>query len=495
VKNASVKKFHTYGTSARGRRFRGLSLGYERSFVLLNLAAELRPPAPVPRAKALGPFALLRVLANNPLEAWTAAHFEQPIIMGGLSFGRVAVVNEPTAIRSVLLDNCDNYRKDWLQRRILSAGLTGGLLTAETGQWRTQRRALAPLFSRRSVMNFVPAMIDAANSVIERLCLREGQIADLAVEATRVTLDVLERTIFYDGLGGDREDIRHTMKRYFETIGRIDPFDILGVPGVVPRPSRWKVRGLMRLFDSTVGAIIAARRDRLAQQPETVPRDILTLLLNAKDPETGDSLSETEIRANILTFIAAGHETTANCVTWSLFLLSQSNEWRERVQAEADRELSGDIVTLSDRLVETRALIDEANRLYPPLSAISRTAIGADLLAGHSIRPGTMIVIAPYVLHRHRALWDNPDRFDPSRFLGAARERIDRFAYLPFGVGPRICIGAAFAIQEASIIVASIMRHFTLELASGHIAWPEQKVTLRPAGGLPMLVRRRQLTN
>jgi cytochrome P450 len=458
---------------------------------LLDFVAELHPPAPVPRVKALGPFALLRVLANNPLEAWTAAHFEQPIVTGGLSIGRVAVVSNPDAIRRVLLDNCDNYRKDWLQRRILSAGLTGGLLTAEKAQWRTQRRALAPLFSRRSVMNFAPAMIDAANGLIERLSLREGQIVDLAVEATRVTLDVLERTIFSDGLGGDREDIRYAMKSYFETIGRIDPFDILGVPLVVPRPSRWKVRGLMRLFDATIDAIVAARRERLAQRPEAAPHDILTLLLDAKDPETGEHLSEVEIRANILTFIAAGHETTANCVSWSLFLLSQSKEWRERVQAEADRELCGDIVTLSDRLVETRAVIDEANRLYPPLSAISRTAIGADVLAGQPIRPGTMVVIAPYVLHRHRTLWDNPDRFDPSRFLGAARERIDRFAYLPFGVGPRICIGAAFALQEASIVIASMMRHFTFELAPGHTAWPVQKITLRPEGGLPMLVRRR----
>ena len=212
---------------------------------------------------------------------------------------------------------------------------------------------------------------------------------------------------------------------------------------------------MLRLFESAIDTIVSTRRRRIAEDPGGVPRDILTLLLEARDPETGAGLSEVEVRANILTFIAAGHETTANSITWSLFLLSQSPEWRARVQAEADRELDGDIDGIAERLVETRAVIEEANRLYPPIAAISRAALGPDELAGEPIRRGTMVVIAPYVLHRHRALWADPDSFDPNRFLNGARERIDRFAYLPFGVGPRICIGATLAMQEASIVVAT----------------------------------------
>jgi cytochrome P450 len=458
---------------------------------VLDFPAELSPPAPVPRANALGPIALLRVLADNPLEAWTAAHFEQPIVMNGLSIGRVAVVNDPVAIRRVLLENRDNYQKDWLQRRVLSAGLTEGLLTAEDHQWRMQRRVLAPLFSRKAVMNFSTAMMDVANGLVERLGQREGETVDIAVEATRVTLEVLERTIFSDGLGRAPEDIRLAMKKYFETIGRIDPLDMLGVPDIVPRPWRWKLGPMLRLFESAIDTIILTRRERIAKNPASAPRDILTLLLEATDPESGEALSETEIRANILTFIAAGHETTANCISWSLYLLSQSPLWRERVQAEADREFGGAADDLADRLVETRAVIDESNRLYPPIGAISRSAIGPDELAGEQIKPGTLVVVAPYVLHRHRALWAKPATFDPNRFLGHARERIDRYSYLPFGVGPRICIGATFAIQEASIIIAAIMRHFTLEMAPGHVAWPTLKVTLRPKDGLPMMVRRR----
>ena len=458
---------------------------------MLDFPTELSPPAPIPRARALGPVSLLRVLADNPLEAWTTAHFEQPIVISGLSIGRVAVVSEPAAIRRVLFDNCENYQKDWLQRRVLSAGLIGGLLTAEGQNWRMQRRALAPLFARKTVMNFSTAMLDVANGLAERLALREGEVVDIAVEATRVTLEVLERTIFSDGLGRAPEDIRLAMKGYFETIGRIDPFDMLGVPDFAPRPGRRKLRPMLRVFESAIDTIISARRERIAADPDGAPRDILTFLLNAADPDTGEALSEAEIRANILTFIAAGHETTANCISWSLFLLSQSGEWRERVQAEADREFGGAPDGLADRIVETRAVIDEANRLYPPITAISRVALGRDELAGEPIKPGTMIVIAPYVLHRHRALWKKPDNFNPNRFLGDARETIDRFAYLPFGVGPRICIGATFALQEATIVIGTIMRHFTLELVPGFTPWPVQKVTLRPKSGLPMIVRRR----
>ena len=458
---------------------------------MLDSTAKLHPPAPTPRLKSLGPLALLRVLARNPLEAWTKAHFEKPIVMGGLSIGRVALVSDPAAIRRVLMDNSQNYHKDWLQRRVLSAGLSNGLLTAEGQQWRMQRRALAPLFARRTVLSFSVAMIDAAAALVERLKLRDGQIEDIAVEATRLTLDVLERTMFSDGLGRSPEEIRLAMKHYFEAIGRLDPFDVLGLPNWVPRLSRWKLRPMLRLFESAIDAIVSTRRRRIAEDLDSVPRDILTLLLEARDPETGEGLSEVEVRANILTFIAAGHETTANSITWSLFLLSQSPEWRRRVQAEADRELDGDVEGLAERLVETRAVIDEANRLYPPIAAISRAALAPDELAGEPIRRGTMVVIAPYVLHRHRALWADPDAFDPNRFLDGARERIDRFAYLPFGVGPRICIGATFALQEASIVVATVMRHFTLELAPGHAVWPVHRVTVRPSGGLPMIVRRR----
>jgi cytochrome P450 len=455
-----------------------------------------RPPAPEPRVRPLGPIALVGALWKNPLEVWTHTHFEQPLVTANLAIGQATVVSAPADVRRVLLDNAANYQKDTLQRRMMSAALNNGLLMAEGEQWRTQRRALAPMFARRTVISFAPAMVQAAASLVDRWHRYEdGAVRDVAADVTLLTLGVLERTIFSEGLGGDPHEVRAAMRRYFDIIGRIEPFDLLGLPDFVPRLGRIKARPALLFFDRAVDTIIATRRRRLAQDPSNVPDDMLTLLLKAQDPQTGQAMSEAEVRANIITFIAAGHETTANTISWSLFLLSQSSHWQERVVAEAEREIGGAVEGLAERLVETRAVIEEAIRLYPPLAAISRAAVAADELSGCRIRPGSMVVIAPYVLHRHRLLWERPDEFDPTRFLGRARAGINRFAYLPFGVGPRICIGSGFALQEATLVVATVMKHFRLEPVPGRRVWPVLRVTLRPEGGLPMVVRRRNRAN
>src|SRR3569832_172405 len=359
-----------------------------------------RPPAPIPQTEPLGFVSLLRVLATNPLEAWTEAHFEEPVVAGGLPFGRAIVVSEPAAIRRVLLDNAGNYEKDWMQRRILSAGLSDGLLSAEGHQWRVQRRALAPLFSKRSVMNFSGAVAAAAQALVERLGQRTGETIDVSAEVTGLTLAVLERTIFSDGVGADREEVRLAMQRYFEVASRIDPFDILGLPASIPRPRRRGVWSTLRFFEKTIDRLIETRRRRLADADDDVPQDLLTLLLNATGPQPGARLSEHVVRANVLTFIAAGHETTANCLTWSLYLLSLSPEWRQRLRTEAEREIhSGDPATLADRLTETRAVIDEANRLYPPICAISRDAQTKKQQTSQAKQHSTKKKNAPYVLH------------------------------------------------------------------------------------------------
>jgi cytochrome P450 len=450
------------------------------------------PPAPKPQPRPLKPLALIRTLKRNPLECWAAQHFEQPVVAGGLPVGHALLVHEPNAIRRVLLDNAANYRKDRLQRRVLSAGLNEGLLSAEGEQWRLQRRVIAPMFARKTVMDFTPAMMGAAAALIKRWsCLGDRATIDVAAEMARVTLDVVERTIFSDGFGSDAEDIRAAMVTYFNTIGKISPLDLLGVPDFVPRLGRLRVRSTLKFFEAEVDRVISIRRGVLAEQPDQAPNDLLTHLLEALDRGSEDRITESEVRSNILTFIAAGHETTANTLSWSMFLLSQSREWRERVQAEADRELGRAVPGTADRMVETRAVIEEAIRLYPPIAAISRVALGDDNLNGERVRPGSLIVISPYVLHRHHLLWDSPNAFDPQRFLGSARAQIDRFAYLPFGTGPRKCIGSTFALQEATLVLAMIAKHFEFQLKPGHAVWPTLQVTLRPANGLPMIVRQR----
>jgi cytochrome P450 len=448
-----------------------------------------RPPAPVPQVEPLRPISFLRTLWNNPIEAWTSGYFERPIVTTRLPFGEVAVINDPAAIRRVLADNRDNYPKDGFQKRMLAV-LSNGLLTAEDAQWRVQRRALTPVLALRNVRTFVPTMLRAAGGLVERWRSHDGKVIDVADEVTELTLAVLERTIFSDGIAGNRHELRTAMRIYFDSLGRIDPFDLLNLPNFVPRVGRLRTRAAVRLFHQGVDEMIASRggpdvRAIGAQQ------DLLTLMLRARDPETGRRLSAGEIRANVITFMSAGHESTANAIAWTLFLLSQSSAWRERLTAEATRALDGPAETLLDRLVETRAVVEEALRLYPPLAAISRVARSSDELAATPIRRGAMIVIAPYVLHRHRLWWKEPEFFNPARFLPPSRASIDRYVYMPFGGGPRACIGSVFALQEAMIVVAAIIREFELDVAPGHVVWPLHRITLRPRRGLPMIVRRR----
>jgi cytochrome P450 len=254
---------------------------------------------------------------------------------------------------------------------------------------------------------------------------------DVAGELTLLTLNVLALTIFSDGIGGDFEDFRSAMNAYFASIGRIDAFDLWRVPSFVPRPGRGRLLGR--------------------------PRD---------------------------------HGQHARVVG---VLLSQSAEWYAKVRDEADRELAGDRNGLTERLSVTRAVVEEALRLYPPIAALSRISEEGDTLEGVDVRPRSLIVIAPYVLHRHLSHWDRPDVFDPSRFLGEAKAKIARFAYLPFGAGPRTCIGSSFALQEATIVLATLVQRFDMQLLPDALVWPVQKITLRPARGLPMRIRSRQL--
>ncbi len=458
-----------------------------------TVTAPFRPPAPAPRRTPPDVFDLLAALRDNPLTTWTEAHFEQLVIAGEGVLGRVTVVHDPAAIRHILVDNAASYRKDDLQRRVLAPGLGNGLLTAEGEEWRAQRRTLAPLFAPRRVASFVPAMAEAAERLVRRWRRRDRRVLDVALEMTRVTLDVLERTVFTEGLKRDPDALGRAVTRYFEALGPIDPLDVFGLPDWLPRLGRLRARPALRFFDEVVTELIETRKALLARTGEA-PQDLLTLLLQAADPETGQGLSDLEVRANIVTFIGAGHETTANALSWALYLLSQAPAARERVEKEADAVLGLRPVETEDlpRLIFTRAVIEEAMRLYPPVPFMSRTALEADRIGRLKIPKGSLVTIAPYVLHRHRRLWQDPDAFLPERFLPEHREGIDRYAYLPFGAGPRVCIGASFALQEAMIVLATIVRAARLDLVEGHVVTPVHRVTLRPGGGLPMVLRLRR---
>jgi cytochrome P450 len=449
------------------------------------------PPFPPRSDKPRGRISTILALRRNPLEIWGNAAFEQPFWVGPSAFGMRAMAHDPVAVRHVLLDNAANYRKDELQLKVLSPGLGNGLLTADGESWRAQRRALAPLFSPREVQGFAGAMQTVAARGVARLqARRDGAVADVADLTARLTLEVLEQTLFSQGLGLHAAAFQAAITRYIETFGPVDPLDLLGAPAFVPRLARWRGRSTLKFYDEAVEAIIRRRRV-LIEASEEPPRDLLTLLLSARDPETGRGLPEASIGANIVTFINAGHETTANALTWALYLLSQTPEWRAKAEAEADFAFDPARPAALEGCGVVRAVLEEAMRLYPPVALLSREAIADDVILGERVPAGTIVLIAPYVLHRHRRLWEHADAFDPSRFLGQRRETIDRFAYIPFGAGPRVCIGMAFATQEAVIVLANLLRAFRFDLVEGHPVMPRQRLTLRPREGMKMHVKRR----
>ncbi len=454
-------------------------------------AIAFRPPAPQPLEKPLGVLARIATLRRNPIEIWTRAHYERPVMVGRTIFGHRAVVSDPAGVRRVFLDHVANYRKDDLQLRVLRPGLGNGLLTADGEEWRAQRRSLAALFTPRQVTAFADAMAEATREGVARLLGHDGQGIDMSQEMARLTLEILEHTLFSSGLGRNAGEFQQAVTRYFDTVGRVDLFDLIGLPQFLPRFGRRKGRATLEWFGRAVEDIVGARR-KLIAEGGSAPRDLLTLLLEAQDPETGRGMPEEDLRANIVTFIGAGHETTANALTWTFYLLSQAPEWRIRVEAESDRELhAGPIDTLAERMPVTKAVLEEALRLYPPAGILTRTAIRADEIGGKHIRAGTLVTVSPFLLHRHRTLWDRPDEFDPERFLGVNRDRIDRFAYIPFGAGPRVCIGMGFALQEAMIVLAHLTNAFRFQLAPGYVVQPVQRITLRPQGGMPMIMHKR----
>jgi len=454
------------------------------------IAPALRPPAPRAPSRPLGPLALLKALRTNPLECWNEPHFEEPIVLGGFPFMRYAVVSDPTAIRKILIEDQAAYRKSTIERRVLGSRMPNGLVTVDGPQWERLRRTLAPLFGRTMTAGFAPAMERVAADLVERWQnLGEGAVVEIKTEMSRVALEALVGCIFSEGLG-DPKAVCDATTRYYATCGGLDPFDILGLPDFVPRFTRLGVRHVLRDFYEALSAAIAERRRSLAAKPNA-PGDMLGAMLTAKDPQTGEQMTEAEVRDNVITFIFGGQETTSSALTWAIYLLSQSPEWRERVANEADAVLGGYVQNGIGALVQTRAVVEEALRLYPPIIGITRTALRRTELAGRAIDRGTMVVISPYVVHRHRLLWKDADIFDPTRFLPGRSKAIERYAFLPFGVGPRVCIGAALAVQEATIVLAALMRRFLLELVPGQSVWPVIDFTMKPRDGLRMSVSRR----
>ena len=308
---------------------------------------------------------------------------------------------------------------------------------------------------------------------------------------TMLTYDILAETLFSGEIAGEPGSFAKQVDHLFETMGRVDPLDLLGAPDWLPRFTRIRGARTMAFFRRLVADTARMRKEKLECDPEGTPNDFLTLLLKAEGPQ---GLSREEIADNIITFIGAGHETTARALGWTLYCLAEAPWERDRVEAEIDAVLARepDPVKWLDAMPVTRAAFEEAMRLYPPAASISREAIEDETYEDLHIRKGAQIQVMPWTVHRHRKLWDNPEAFMPERFLPENRDRIDRFQYLPFGAGPRICIGASFAMQEAVIALGVLLSRFRFDTVAETKPWPVQKLTTQPEGGLPMRVTLRR---
>jgi cytochrome P450 len=455
---------------------------------------EPRLPAPPELVREPGRLAFLYGLATDPLALWTREHFDELALAKKGVLGDTVTFSDPAAIKHVLVDNWQNYRKDRIQQNILRPLLGDSVLNAEGESWKRQRRIMAPLFTPRRIEAFAAPMRAVAEEVVDEWAgqaARGTAVVRVDHDMAHLALGVLSRTIF-SGAGPEPKAVTDAVGRYLLTAGRVDPLDVLGAPSFIPRIGRLRSRPAMRELLGLVNGMVAEGRKAAASQPgvaSDASADLLTALLKARDPETGEGLDDESIRVNVLTILAAGHETTANALTWTLLMLALHPGIRADCEAEAD---AAGPEAGEDELPLVRAVIEESMRLYPPASVITRAAVDTDRAGGVDIPAGALVIMSPWLVHRHRALWSEPGRFRPERFLPENRGAIPRFAYLPFGAGPRVCIGAAFAMQEAVIALAAILRRVRLDLPPGaKPPMPTQRITLRPKGGMRMVVRAR----
>ena len=432
--------------------------------------------------------AVLAALLREPLSALPPEAYEAPLVAEKVAGRHRFHVVDPALIQEALVRHADDLVKTDDIRRVLGPALGEGLLTAEGAHWRWQRRGVAPAFAPARLGAFLPAMLAAADAAAARwAALGEGATVDIGHETTVTTFDIIVSTMLSGGAGLDVGRVERSVVDYLAPTGWVFALGILGLPPWTPHPGRRRAVAARNFFRRAMREAVTTRRAAPAGD------DLVSLLLGSADPETGRRMSDDELADNIATFIAAGHETTANGLAWTFHLLSRHPEVEARLVAEV-RRVAGDGPLAPwhvERLSYTRAVFDEAMRLYPPAPLIARRAVRPFALGPARIETDTVLVVPIYALHRHRALWDAPERFDPDRFSPERVRARHRYAFMPFGAGPRVCIGSGFATLEATAILAVLLRRFRLEAVDTREPHPAMRVTLRPARPIRLRLRSR----
>ncbi len=398
---------------------------------------------------------------------------------------RAYLAAHPDDIKHVVQDNHDNYTKNNVNYRLLKGGLGEGLLTSDGPYWLSQRRLIQPMFHRDRIAQFGALMVQETGALADAWASRahSAEPFDVAAEMTRVTLAIVSRAML-------SVDISQHVRVIGESLTTMN--EAMAQPGLsalfpfLPTRTNRRIRSAKRALDAVIWKFIGERRAS-ADKPD----DLLSLLLSARDRETGKGLSDTQVRDEIATFLLAGHETTANALAWTWYLLGQNLQAEEKLHAELAGVLGARAPGVEDlpRLRYAAMVIDESMRLYPPAWAFSRSNIEDDELGGYRIKRGSLVYISQYVTHRHPAFWDEPDRFDPERFAPECSAKRPKYAYFPFGGGPRACIGSQFALTEAALILCTLAQRYRLRLIPGHPVEMQPLVTLRPRYGVKVVAQ------
>ena len=433
----------------------------------------------------------LQVIRDNVLATYAPEDFDKDFIARRLLWRRTFVVNEPGGVRHVLLDNAQNYRKSELSRRILEPGLGRGLITTDGELWRRHRRIMAPAFDPRSVAGYAPVMTEVTEEMLARWdALPEHSVVDVAVAMMHTTLHIISRAMF----SSDSDEIVDVVERgvsEYQTTVRPSLLDLLHVPEwltalISPRMAD----GILDEFDASVDRLLTER----GRAPDAEPKDLLARLIAARDTETGGGMTAQEVRDQVVTIFMAGHETTAQALAWTWYLLSHHPAAEAKLHEELRACSAGARRATKISSTSPTPAWCSRNRcgsIRRP-TRLGREPIAADEVLRHRIPARSTVLVVPWVLHRKPSIWQRPDRFEPERFSPERSAARPRFAYLPFGAGPRICIGAAFAMAEAMLILATIAQRYRLHLNPGHPVEPQGLITIRPRYGMPMILERRQ---
>ena len=430
---------------------------------------------------------MMPAIRRDPTGAFMAAALQY----GDVSYLKIwnrhgFLVTDPLDIRHVLQDNARNYHKSTLYER-LKKTLGNGLVTSEDAYWLRQRRIAQPAFHRERIAKSADVMTEESEKTARRWATfaATGASLDVLQEMMHLTQGIVLAAM----LGSDATRLAESARSWSivnEYIG--ENFWKVGLTAHMPTPRNREFHRAVAHLDRTILQLIEDRRRNGADGT-----DLISMLLSARDPETGEGMTDRQLRDEVMTFFLAGHETTALAVTWAWYLLAQHPAIRARLEAELDVVLNGRPPVFDDleRLIYTRMTIEETMRLYPPAWGFSRRALAADEIGGYHLPPGWLVFVIPWVMHRHPKYWDDPERFDPERFNAARSAARPKFVYLPFGAGPRQCIGNHFAMAEAQIILATLIQRYRLHLAPGQHVVPRPLITLRPRDGVVMRVEAR----